>query len=51
MPHGQMPHDQMHGPMMTRAGIGAPASPGQDAFGTVAEIVRILDADPQTDSG
>ena len=28
---------------------GAPAMPGQDAFGAIAEIVRILDADPATD--
>jgi len=26
-----------------------PASPGQDAFGAIQEIVRILDADPKTD--
>jgi hypothetical protein len=26
-----------------------PTLPGQDAFGAVAEIVRILDADPETD--
>jgi hypothetical protein len=28
---------------------GAPALPGQDAFGAIAEIVKILDADPNTD--
>jgi hypothetical protein len=28
---------------------GVPTLPGQDAFGAIAEIVRILDADPQTD--
>ena len=27
----------------------APTMPGQDAFGTVQEIVRILEADPKTD--
>jgi hypothetical protein len=27
----------------------APTMPGQDAFGAIAEIVRILDADPATD--
>ena len=27
----------------------APALPGQDAFGAIAEIVRILEADPATD--
>ncbi|NJO23863.1 MAG: hypothetical protein HC868_14215 [Sphingomonadales bacterium] len=26
-----------------------PTMPGQDAFGTIQEIVRILDADPDTD--
>ena len=36
--HGSMPS---HG--------GAPTLPGQDAFGAIAEIVRILDADPATD--
>jgi hypothetical protein len=52
MPHGQMPRGQMHGPMMpgsVPAVAGAPTLPGQDAFGAIAEIVRILDADPQTD--
>jgi hypothetical protein len=36
-------HDGMHAASTT------PASPGQDAFGAVQEIVRILDADPKTD--
>jgi hypothetical protein len=45
MPQGQMPHDHMRAP----AAAGVPSSPGQDAFGAIAEIVRILDADPQTD--
>ena len=52
MPHGQVPHGQMHGPMMPGGGVvgaGVPTSPGQDAFGTIAEIVRLLEADPQTD--
>ena len=31
------------------ASPGVPTLPGQDAFGAIAEIVRILDADPQTD--
>ena len=26
-----------------------PAMPGQDAFGAIAEVVRLLDADPKTD--
>lgn len=38
---------QHHGSMM-QAG-GAPTLAGQDAFGAIAEIVRILDADPTTD--
>ena len=37
------PHE--HGSMAT----GAPALPGQDAFGAIAEIVRILERDPATD--
>jgi hypothetical protein len=31
------------------AAAGVPTLPGQDAFGAIAEIVRILDADPETD--
>jgi hypothetical protein len=41
LPGGQTSHDamhQMHHPM-----------PGQDAFGAMAEVVRILEADPATD--
>jgi hypothetical protein len=30
---------------------GEPTMPGQDAFGAIAEIVRILEADPATDWG
>ena len=38
------------GAMMSQPGItGQPTSPGQDAFGAIQEIVRILDADPNTD--
>ena len=51
-PHGQMPHGPMHGAPMpggAASSAGVPTSPGQDAFGAIAEIVRILDADPQTD--
>jgi hypothetical protein len=36
-------HAGMHGAATT------PTLPGQDAFGTIQEIVRILDADPNTD--
>ena len=62
---GPMPHPQMHGgsmPMdhesmsqnpsmhhMARMQATSPTMPGQDAFGAIAEIVRILDADPATD--
>jgi len=56
--HSQMPanmqqhHQQMmqahdHGSGMTSATT--PTLPGQDAFGAVQEIVRILEADPKTD--
>jgi hypothetical protein len=34
---------------MQGMGSSAPTMPGQDAFGAIAEIVRILDADPATD--
>ena len=42
---GMMPmggHAGMHGASM-------PTLPGQDAFGAIQEVVRILDADPKTD--
>jgi hypothetical protein len=55
-PHDSMPsHDAgthaqhmqaMRGPAGAR-----PTMPGQDAFGAIAEIVQILDADPATDWG
>ena len=44
MPSGSM--HQMHHP---GAAAGTPAMPGQDAFGAIAEVVRLLDADPRTD--
>ena len=44
----QHPPGHDHGAMHAQA-VRAPASPGQDAFGAIAEIVRILDADPATD--
>ena len=47
-----MPHGAMHGmqPMPHRPDVtGAPAMPGQDAFGAIAEVVQMLDADPTTD--
>jgi len=57
--HGPMPGNmaQMHQQMMQgQAGMhgqfgaaGAPTMPGQDAFGTIQEIVQMLQADPATD--
>jgi hypothetical protein len=52
MPHGQMPHGPTHGPAQpggAPAAAGVPRSPGQAAFGAIAEIVQLLDADPRTD--
>jgi hypothetical protein len=45
---GPMPQNP---PMHHIAGMQAtsPAMPGQDAFGALAEVVRLLEADPQTD--
>jgi hypothetical protein len=46
--HGSSTHAErmraMHG-----TAAGGPTMPGQDAFGAIAEIVRILEADPATD--
>jgi hypothetical protein len=39
-------HGGMHGQF---GAAGAPAMPGQDAFGTIQEIVQMLQADPATD--
>jgi hypothetical protein len=44
--HGMMP---MGGPAGTHATSMTPKLPGQDAFGAIQEIVRILKADPKTD--
>jgi hypothetical protein len=41
-----MPHHQR---MAGGVAGGGPSQPGQQAFGTIAEIVRMLDADPKTD--
>jgi hypothetical protein len=54
---GQMMHGQHgmeggmgpHGMMMGSEASGQPIMPGQEAFGTIQEIVRILEADPATD--
>jgi hypothetical protein len=50
--HPMAPGPVPQGPMMPSgapATPGVPTLPGQDAFGAIAEIVRILDADPQTE--
>jgi hypothetical protein len=47
-----MPGQHPQRPMMRQqpgAAAATPTMPGQDAFGTVQEIVRILEADPKTD--
>ncbi len=51
MPGGQMPMSPgaMHGIQHGAAIAGAPTMPGQDAFGAISEVVRMLDADPSTD--
>ena len=55
---GQGMHDGMHGGMhgggmgmhgQQSGALGAPTMPGQDAFGTIQEVVQILQADPATD--
>jgi hypothetical protein len=46
-PEHQMDHHRMH--HMGGPAAGTPALPGQDAFGAVAEVVRLLEADPNTD--
>jgi hypothetical protein len=45
---GQMMHGQ-HGMMMGSESSGQPVMPGQEAFGTIQEVVRILETDPGTD--
>ena len=47
-PQGGDMHSQ-HMPAMRGALGSVPALPGQDAFGAIAEVVRILEADPATD--
>jgi hypothetical protein len=61
MPQGGM-HGQMHARMMQmmkggmmhdhagmHGAMAEPTMPGQDAFGTIQEVVQILEADPKTD--
>ncbi|MGZ8401183.1 MAG: hypothetical protein ACXWVI_07790 [Methyloceanibacter sp.] len=40
---------QMHGRQSTEADSAIPTMPGQDAFGAIQEVVRLLEADPNTD--
>jgi hypothetical protein len=40
---------QMHGQVPAQGGAATPIMPGQDAFGAIQEVVRILEADPKTD--
>jgi len=52
--HTQMPKSMsqhmQHGSTSSSAfGSATPTMPGQDAFGTIQEIVRILESDPKTD--
>ena len=46
-PEHRMDHHQMR--HMGGPAAGAPMLPGQDAFGAIAEVVRLLEADPSTD--
>jgi hypothetical protein len=50
--HGQTQGRGMRGPMDSHAmmaGLSRPTMPGNDAFGTIQEIVQILENDPATD--
>jgi hypothetical protein len=48
--HGhQMHHPQSAIETLPGHGAGVPALSGQDAFGAIQEVVRILEADPATD--
>jgi hypothetical protein len=46
--HEEMMQGQ-HRMMMGGETTGQPAMPGQEVFGTIQEVVRILEADPKTD--
>jgi hypothetical protein len=46
--HMQMMHQQMV-PGSQTSDTAKPTMPGQDAFGAIQEVVRILEADPNTD--
>jgi hypothetical protein len=45
--HGE--HMRQHMQMMRGMAAGGPTISGQDAFGAIAEVVKILEADPATD--
>jgi ribosomal protein L15 len=47
MQGGMGGHGGMHG--QQSGALGVPTMPGQDAFGTIQEIVQILQSDPKTD--
>lgn len=42
-------HEHMHHHHAAAPAADGPARPGQDAFGAIAEVVRLLEADPDTD--
>ena len=45
----QMPDVMQQGQETGKPDVSVPTMPGQDAFGAIQEIVRILEADPKTD--
>ncbi len=45
----QQQHQKMVQILSGEPDVGIPTMPGQDAFGAIQEIVRILEADPKTD--
>jgi hypothetical protein len=47
--HGIQEMMQMHGQGTMQMGMSTPTTPGQDAFGAIQEVVRMLEADPSTD--
>lgn len=47
--HGMAHHRHGPGHQAAETASGAPTLPGQDAFGALAEVVRLLQADPETD--
>ncbi len=49
MPVGTSQHTQHVRMSSDAVDLATPTMPGQDAFGTIQEIVRILEADPKTD--